>query len=376
MSYKLEFALSPDVLHLNHAGVGPWPRRSVEAIRRFAEENLRFGSLHYAGWNRHTERLREMLRDLIGASSAGEIALTKNTSEGISLVACGLDWHSGDNVVVGRQEFPSNRIAWEVLAQRHGVEVRLVDLESDDPEAHLIAYMDAGTRLLAVSSIQYASGCRLDLARLSQACKHFSSLFCVDAIQSLGAFPFNAQTTGADFVCADGHKWLLGPEGTGIFYCRRDHIEKLKINQFGWHMTSEPSRFDESNWRVALDARRFECGSLNHLGFVGLAASIDLFNEVGIDAVAGAIEEKISYLIGQIDEGRFEIVTPRVPDRRGGILTVRSDMDNQTLFSHLSAHGVLCAKRAGGIRLSPHFYTPRATLDCVLELLHEKPGTS
>ncbi len=372
MDYKREFEFAPDVLHLNHAGVGPWPRRAVAAIREFAEENMRFGSLHCTAWERRVAHLRESLRRLIGAASADEIALIKNTSEGVSIVACGLDWQPGDSVVVGYQEFPSNRIAWEVLAQRHGVAVRLADLAGGAPEQSLIAQMDDTTRLLAVSSIQYASGHRMDLAQLGQACKRHGSLFCVDAIQSLGAAPFNAQAVGADFVCADGHKWLLSPEGTGIFYCRREHLETLRLNQFGWRMTAAPGDYDNPDWRVAPDARRFECGSLNHLGFMALAASLDLLNETGLETIFDINMRNISYIIDNMDKNRFEIVTPETPEQRGGILTVRGDAGDQALFSHLSAHGVLCARRAGGIRLSPHFYTPRTTLDRALELLHEK----
>ena len=373
MDHEREFALSPRVLHLNHAGIGPWPRRSFAAVREFAEENLRFGSLRCGSWDKRVAQLRESLRGLLGAASPDEIALTKNTSEGVSLVACGLDWRRGDNVVVGRQEFPSNRIAWEALVRRHGVEVRLADISGDNPEQSLVARMNGKTRLLSVSSIQYATGYRVDLAQLGQACRRFNSLFCIDAIQSLGAVPFNARDVGADFVCADGHKWLLSPEGTGIFYCRREHIKTLRLHQFGWHMTTTPHAYDDPRWRAASSARRFECGSLNHLGFIALAAAVDLLNEAGLESIHLEIEKKVSYLIDNLDKKMFKLITPRASGQRGGILTVRADADNQALFSHLSAHGVLCAKRAGGIRLSPHFYTPQATLDRVLELLHEKP---
>ena len=243
MDYQNEFPLTP--LHLNHAGVGPWPRRTITALQKFAEENMTSGTVHYTAWKQRVASLREMLRELIGAASADEIALTKNTSEGISLVACGLDWHAGENVVVGSQEFPSNRLAWESLSQRFNVEVRHADL-SHEPEQSLIALMDDNTRLLATSSIQYANGHRMNLAQLRQACRQHNSLFCIDAIQSLGAVPFNAQEVNADFVCADGHKWLLSPEGTGIFYCRHEHLKTLKLHQFGWHMVNNPEDYEKT----------------------------------------------------------------------------------------------------------------------------------
>lgn len=377
MHYEDEFPLATNLLHLNHAGIGPWPRRTVAAIRGFAEENATFGSLHWPTWEKSILRLRELLRDLIGAdssnaSSSNEVALVKNTSEGVSIVAYGLDWRPGDNVVVGRQEFPSNRFAWESLAERFGVEVRLADLIGDAPEESLLAHLDAGTRLLAVSSIQYTTGRRVDLARLGQACRQNGSLFCVDAIQSLGASPFDVEAACADFVCADGHKWLLAPEGAGIFYCRRERLETLKLNQFGWHITNNPNDYEATEWRLAENATRFECGSLNHIGFIGLLASLELLNEVGLEQVFKEVESKISYLIEQLDKNRFQILTPEAIEQRGGILTLRRlDADNDALFSHLLKHGVLCAKRAGGVRLSPHFYTPQSVLDRALTLLHE-----
>ena len=372
MDYLKEFPLASQLLHLNHAGVGPWPQRTVTALREFAQENMTFGSTHYTAWERRITHLRKALCQLVGAASADEIALTKNTSEGLSIVAHGLDWQRGENIVVGRQEFPSNRFVWESLARRFDIEVRLADLDNEEPEQSLIALMNNNTRLLSVSSIQYANGRRMDLVQLGQACRQHGSLFCVDAIQSLGAAPFDAQAADVDFVCADGHKWLLSPEGSGIFHCRRKHLETLKLNQFGWHMVEAPGNYEAMTWCPAHDATRFECGSLNHLGFIALAASLELLFEVGLNTVFEEIEKKISYLMENIDETRFEILTPRARERRAGILTVRcKNSDNDALFSRLSSNNLLCAKRAGGIRLSPHFYTPQTVLDRALELLHQ-----
>ena len=374
MKLEKHFDLVSSILHLNHAGIAPWPRKTVAAIHEFARENAMRGTLNSVAWKREINWLRKALHQLIGASSPDEIALTKNTSEGISIVAYGLQWRPGDNVVVGRQEFPSNRLAWESLARRFDTEVRLVDIENRTPEQSLIESMDGNTRLLAVSAIQYAWGSRIDLARLGEACRRNGTLLCVDAIQHLGAAPFDAQAVGADFVCADGHKWLLSPEGSGIFYCRRNRLDLLRLNQFGWHMTAEPNDFERPQWRKAPDATRFECGSLNHMGFIALAASLKLLNEIGLETVFGEVENKITYLIDGLDENQFEILTPKEPERRGGILTVRCHhMDRDMLFSRLSSRGVLCAKRAGGIRLSPHFYTPQPVLDEVLEICHRHP---
>ena len=216
---RREFPLRDDVHYLNHAAVSPWPRRTADAVCRFARENAEQGSLEYATWLRVESDLREQLRRLLNASSADDIALLKNTSEALSVVAHGVDWRDGDNVVISDQEFPSNRIVWESLAG-HGVRVREVDLAAGpDPEQALIGACDQRTRLLAISSVQYGTGLRTDLERLGQRCREREILFCVDAIQSLGTLPMDVKRNHADFVMADGHKWMLGPEGLAVFYC-------------------------------------------------------------------------------------------------------------------------------------------------------------
>lgn len=366
-----EFPLDQALIYLNHAAVAPWPKRTANAVSRFAHENMTLGSLHYQQWMETEAALREQLRRLINAASAQEIALLKNTSEALSIVAFGIDWQPGDNVVTSRQEFPSNRIVWEALRQRFGVDVRLADLDQYSiPEEALLDQFDTHTRLVSVSSIQYASGVRMDLARIGEYCQSQGVLFCVDAIQSLGAVHFDVQTIHADFVMADGHKWMLGPEGVALLYCASPNIEQLRLNQYGWHMVKHKSDFERMDWSPAADAQRFECGSPNSLGVHALHASLSLLLEHGIETVS----EQISANVVQIDAGIRELgcesLTPRDAHRRGGIITFRiPNKDNQRIFRSLQQSGVFCAYRAGGIRFSPHFYTPPSTIERALDRL-------
>jgi selenocysteine lyase/cysteine desulfurase len=366
-----EFPLDDDLVHLNHAGLAPWPRRTAEAVTRFATENMHRGSRRYAQWLKVEESLREQLQWLINAPSKYDIALLKNTSEGLSTVAFGLDWKKQDNVVTNLQEFPSNRIVWQALEQRFGIEVRLANLDSEPvPEDALLNLIDQRTRLLAVSSVQYAKGLRMDLQRLGAHCRDQDVLFCVDAIQSLGAVPFDVQNMGADFVIADGHKWMLGPEGVALYYCARRNIEQLIINQFGWHMLEDRNDFERLNWTPARDARRFECGSPNSMGVHALHASLSLFQECGMDDIWKNIRANVTYLGEGIDALGLECLTPRADDRRAGIITFRHPTkDNREIYRTLQEYGVICAFRAGGIRFSPHFYTPRRAIDLALDIL-------
>lgn len=359
-NFSKEFPLRNQIIHLNHAAVAPWPQRTVDEISRFARENAHQGSKDYPTWMTVEARLREQLKTLINAPSCDDIALLKNTSEGLSMVAFGLPWSAGDNIVSTHEEFPSNRIVWEALAPK-GVELRLADIGSiDSPEDALFARVDANTRLIAVSSVQYGSGLKLDIERIGEFCRQQNILFCVDAIQSLGALTMDVQRIEADFVVADAHKWMLGPEGVALFYCRAELREKLQLQQFGWHMTEHYLDFDRRDWTPASSARRFECGSPNMLGIHALSASLSLLEEVGMETVEKELLRRTQLLFEAIEkQPELELLSDTRPGRYAGI--VRFNHRNVTpekLFTQLSAHGVLCAQRAGGVRFSPHFYTP------------------
>ncbi|UCE89809.1 MAG: aminotransferase class V-fold PLP-dependent enzyme [Pseudomonadota bacterium] len=365
-----EFQLDSDILHLNHAAVAPWPTRTVRAIKTFAEENAARGSQRYAEWIAHETELRQQLADLIGAPGPDDIALLKNTSEGLSIVAHGLDWREGDNVVISDQEFPSNRIVWESL-QGFGVEVRHVDLAAGvTPEQSLADATDRNTRLLAISSVQYATGLRMHLAALGAHCQAHGILVCVDAIQSIGAVRTDVAEMQADFVVADGHKWMLGPEGLALFYCRPELRERLTLRQYGWHMVEHHTDYDRNDWEVAASARRFECGSPNMLGVHALRASISLLLEVGMATVESEVLARARWLFERIRASDpLQLITDDSAKRHAGIVTFRHrHTDSETLFRHLQQHGVVCAARGGGVRFSPHFHTPQETMAMALQI--------
>jgi selenocysteine lyase/cysteine desulfurase len=364
-----EFDQAPGLVYLNHAAVAPWPERTRVAVARFAAENQLRGAQHYRQWLDVERRLRGQLRWLINAADDAEIALLKSTSEGLSVVAHGLDWQPGETIVTAREEFPSNRVVWQSLAPL-GVTTRLVELAGrGDPEAALFDAVDDSTRLLSISAVQYADGLRMDLPRIGAFCRERGILFCVDAIQQLGALPFDVDAVGADFVVADGHKWLLAAEGLALFYCRAEHLERLRLHQYGWHMLAEHGDYTRLDWTPARDATRFECGSPNMLGIHALSASLSLFEELGMDAVAAAIARNVGHLaeaIGERDD--CELLSPRDPQRCAGIVTFRSHRtDSQALYGALMAADVVCAARGGGVRLSPHFWHADADIDHAIE---------
>lgn len=359
-----EFKIAEDYIFLNHAAVAPWPQRTADAVTRFAKENLLFGPVHYPDWLAVESQLRRQLATLINAPSPADIALLKNTSEGLSLVAYGLDWRSGDNIVSSNQEFPSNRVVWESLSDQ-GVILRQVELltSASTPEDELEAACDENTRLMAISSVQFASGLTLDLQRLGQFCRRNNILFCVDAIQSIGALELDVQSIEADFVIADGHKWMLGPEGLALFYCREERREQLRLHQFGWHMLDKPGDYDQLEWHPATTAQRFECGSPNMLGIHALSASISLLLEVGIATIEALVNARTRFLVEHLHTIEGIAIRAEAFRHSGIVAFEASGIDSDELFKSLQKHDVICALRAGAVRFSPHFYTPESVLE-------------
>ena len=365
-----EFPQDEELIYLNHAAVSPWPNRTSEAIRHFADENRFTGAENYKKWSAKEITLREQLRSMINAPSVNDIALLKNTSEALSVVACGIAWKDGDNVVITDEEFPSNRFPWE--AQReHGVSLNQVPVQLDEPEDALISACDKHTRVMSISSVQYGSGLKLNLDKLGSHCRKNNILFCVDAIQSIGCHQFDVQSMQADFVMADAHKWMLGPEGIALFYCRAEVQDQLKLHQFGWHMVQHAGDYDKKDWQEANNARRFECGSPNMLGTYALSASLSLFEEIGIENIETEIIEKTLHIISQLNDIKgIKLITNQNQDQLAGIVTFNiENADHKVVHAKLMKNRVICAHRFGGIRFSPHFYTPNSKLDKAIKFL-------
>lgn len=375
---KSYFQLDDNIVHLNHAAVAPWPVVTRDAVISFANENVSIGSQRYNCWLKTEQQLKQRLARLINAQSSDEIALLKNTSEGLSLIAQGLRFNAGDNIVIPAEEFPSNKVVWQAL-ETQGVDIRLVPVQDiEEPELALINAMDEHTRLLSCSSVQFARGLVLDLNIIGKACKQSDVLFCVDAIQSLGAIVFDVQACFADFVVADGHKWMCGPEGTALFYCRKEVQDQLQLTQFGWHMLKDAFDFSAQNNSLALEqkiatgAQRFESGSPNMMGITALNASLGMLLEIGMENVQSRVIENADYLLKQLTLlNNINIVSPTATGRYAGIVTFqKSNVDNVKLYQHLQDNNVICAYRGNGIRFSPHFHTETKVMDKALKLVN------
>ena len=365
---RAQFPILERGVFCNHAAIAPWPACAAAAVQGFAAENTRMGPVQYAQWIKRENKLREQLAQLTGAPSAQDIALLKNTTEGISTVAWGLDWAPGDNVVLPADEFSSNRLPWLAQAER-GVEIREVDIRSAvHAETSLLEAVDERTRIVAVSAVQWSDGFRLDLQSLGTGCKARGVLFFVDAIQQLGALRIDVDACHISFLAADAHKWLLGPEGMAVFYSHKDARPLVQLRQLGWHMFDQPFSFGRTDWTPANSARRFEAGSPNTLGQVALQASVELLLATGMEEVERRVLANTAALIdGLVQIPGLSVVSRSELQRRSGIVSFKSaSIAAAAVHAALSRAGIICVVRDQAVRLSPHFYQGEEEISRIL----------
>jgi selenocysteine lyase/cysteine desulfurase len=365
--YRDEFPVTRELIYLNHAAVAPLCRRSSEAMKHLADDVCRFGSFHYEEWMETYSGLRRAAAKLIHASPE-EIALVKNTSEGISTVALGLNWREGDRVVAFKEEFPANCYPWLRL-ERRGVQVTWLSI--DDP-LETIAQAIPGARLLAISYVNYLSGYRVDLKTIGELCRQHGCFFFVDAIQGMGAFPIDVEACHIDALAADGHKWMLGPEGNGVLYVRRKWLDSIEPVEFGWTNTANHADYSSRDMTPRADAGRYECGTLNTIGCFGQRAALDFLLEVGVSNIAAAVMQAADLLDEGVRAKGYEVMVKRTPETAAGIVSFRHPaIDCRKIVSDLKRNRVLAAPRQGWVRMSPHFYISPADIQQVLELLPE-----
>jgi len=360
--YRDQFPVTESLIYLNHAGVAPLCKPAADAMRRLTDDALRVGSLHYDQWLAAYEGVRQAAARLMGASPR-EIAIVKNTSEGVAVVATGVDWKAGDKVVAFREEFPANYYPWKKL-EESGVDVTWLSVE--DP-LDKIDSACRGARLLAISFVQYLSGYRADLNAIGEICRRRGCFFFVDAIQGLGAFPLDVEKTGIDALAADGHKWLLGPEGCGILYVRQSRQDSIRPVEFGWTNVAGHNDYASRDMTLRPDAGRYECGTLNTVGCYGLRAALEFLLEVGVENMAPAIQALGDRIVAGVCARGYEVLGRRTPSTGAGIVCFRRrDIESHLIVRRLKEKGMIAAPRQGWVRMAPHFYISPDEIDQVL----------
>ena len=364
-TYRDEFPVTKNLVYLNHAAVAPFCRSSAEAMKWLADDACQNGSLHYDIWMDCYQGLRTATAKLIN-SSPEEIAIVKNTSEGIAIVALGLNWQAGDRVVAFKEEFPANYYPWLRLEAR-GVELTWLSIYDS---LETIAQAVKGARLLAISYVNYLSGHRVDLRTIGEICREHDCFYFVDAIQGMGAFPLDVEACHIDALAADGHKWMLGPEGNGVLYVRNKRLDSIEPVEFGWTNPAKYADYSSRDMTLRPDAGRYECGTLNTIGCFGLRASLELLLSVGIESVSAAIWARAHQLADGVKGRGYELLREHSKETGSGIVSFRHPtIDCRVIVSDLKRQKITAAPRQGWIRMSPHFYTSPAAIEQVLQSL-------
>ncbi len=364
-----EFPILNEYTFLNHAAIAPLPKRSAEAGSHFLNEACFEANNKIEQWFLMKEKVKKRLASLLGCHS-DEIAFIKNTSEGLHLVANSLDWQQGDNVILFSHEFPANVYPWTNL-KKLGVDVRFVPEKNgqfflDDVKD----LMDEKTRLLAVSFVEYTTGFKNDLHALGQLCQEYNVLFVVDAVQGLGAVPINVKDCQIDFLSSGGLKWLMSQSGIGCFYANLSSIEKLVNYNYGYASVIDRNDYDRYYQPPSQNAERFEEGLFNLAGMYILGASLSLILETGINEIYNKISVLTDYLIDQLKNKGYHLLTPIEKKHRSGIISFNSNKHNsKDLFKLLHDNKIVVSELRNCIRVSPHFYNTKDHIDKLIELL-------
>ena len=365
------FPITERAIYLNHAAVSPPPTTTIQAVEAQLRDVAENGSLNFRSWINVKEQTRQLLASLLGAR-AEQVALMRNTSDGLSTVGNGMKWEAGDNIVTFRQEFPSNIYPWLRLRDTFGVEVRMceerdgrIDLEE------LGNLIDERTRLVAISHVQYASGFRVDLERVGRLARRRDALLVVDVIQSLGVIPVDVGAELIDVAAGGCHKWLLTPQGVGYLFLSDRARERIEPTLVGWISVPQPEDYSNFSQEWNRGALAWETGTAPTALIHGLKASLELLTEAGVQTTAAYLEDLSDHLCGCLNTKDYDIVSSRLPGEKSQIVCIRhrGGLKPMGLYTHLKNHGIVTAPRGDRLRIAPHLYNTRAELDALLDAL-------
>jgi cysteine desulfurase / selenocysteine lyase len=345
-------------VYLNSAAVAPLPTVAVEAVGAQLRDVSMNGSANYVHWIHTKQRARELIAEMLRVR-ADQIAFMRNTSDGFSAVANGLDWAEGDNIVSFEREFPANFYPWRMIRDRFGVELRLChEREGRIDLNEFLALIDANTRLVAVSAVQFASGFRADLERIGREARWHRSLLAVDIIQGFGAMPFDLPAQFVDIAAGASHKWLCAPEGCGILYLSDRARERIDPATVGWISVESPWDFDrrEQPWKP--NALAWESGTGASSLFYGLEQSLKLLHGVGAENIENYLETLSDYLCELLRAKNYRLVSSRAKGEKSQIVCFLPKVGQTAneLAERLQNENVIVSPRGERVRVAPHFF--------------------
>lgn len=368
---RLLFPATKDLAYLNSAAISPMPTVATEAVMSQLRDVSLTGSAHFKDWVDTKSRARSLVAEMLGVR-AEQIAFMRNTSDGFSSIANGLKWKPGDNIVTFQREFPANYYAWRRIRDAYGVELRLcperdarIDLEE------FIGLIDANTKVVSISAVQYASGFKADLERIGRAARSVDALFCVDVIQAFGAMAFDLPAQFVDAACGASHKWLCGPEGCGLMFLSDRARERIEPTFVGWISVETPWDFEDREQPFKSTALAWESGTGSTSLFYGLEQSLKLMKEVGLEDIERYLCEMTGYLCDRLGGRNYEISSSRESGERSQIVCIKhtSGLQANEIALKLENEGVIVSPRGDRLRVAPHFYNNREDIDRLIDAL-------
>jgi len=367
--YRSHFPIAGRFAYLNHASVSPLSIDSRDAMSRMLEGVSSGADRRFPEWEQSNTWSRAAAARLVNAKPH-EIAFLRNTSEGLSVIANGINWRRGDNIVTSEAEFPANIYPWMRVQQLGHVELRLQPARNGwvDTE-ELLSRIDERTRLVSVSWVQFGSGQRLDIRRIGRHCRERNVLFVVDAIQGLGALQLDVERDCVDAFASGGHKFLLGPKGVAILFVSDRVLDCIRPTVIGWTAVKEYRDYLLHDLDFRDGAARFEGGTLNEAGICGLGHSIDLMLNAGPERIERHLLSLNEYICHGLRERGYEVNGHTASERSAIVVCQHPAHRAEDLLATLEEKDVIISARLGKLRIAPHFYNSREDADRLLEAL-------
>lgn len=352
------FPAARNYTYLNCAVIGPLPEPTVQAVNKQLADVSCHGSANFSEWLDAKERARLLVAHLLRVR-AGDIAFTRNTSDGLCTIASALKWKADDNIVTFAGEFPANFYPWRKLAEEKGVKVRACSERNGSIDIdELCSLIDGRTRLVTVSAVQYSSGFRLDLERIGRAARVHDALFAVDMIQCFGAQPLDLPAQFVDMAVGASYKWLCSPEGCGIFYLNERARERISPAACSWTAVADRWDFTDTQQAFTTDARAWETGMGGSALFYGLEQSLTLLSQTGIERISRYLAELTNFLCEIVPGRKWEVASSRAPNERSQIVSLRplNGTAVSTAVEVLGRENIVVSARGDRIRVAPHFF--------------------
>lgn len=357
--------------YLNSAAVSPIPQTAVDAVVSQLSDVSCHGSRHYLEWIATKNRARALIASMLNVRDEN-IAFTRNTSDGFASIAAGIDWAEGDNVVSFEGEFPANFYPWRRIRDKFGVELRLCperDGRIDMDE--FVSLIDSNTKLVAISSVQFASGFSADLERIGEAARAVDALFAVDIIQGFGGRGYDLTGLGVDIAAGASHKWLCAPEGCGILFVSDKARGRVEPSLTGWISVETPWDFEDREQPWKPNALAWESGTGASALFYGLEQSLLLLKETGLGNIERYLDELSGHLCEMLAGKNYEIISSRAPGERSAIVCIkhRGGIHCNEIASQLEEANIIVSPRNDRLRIAPHFYNNPEDIERLVEEL-------